>query len=430
MKILFKNAGTLDRGPIDLLTDGAFIHAIAKTGEPIPEAESADRVIDCTGRLMMPGLYNCHTHAAMTLFRGYGEDLPLQRWLEERIFPAEDLLTDRAVYDASLWAIAEMLKNGIVSFTDMYFFCENTARAVEETGIKANISRSLVSFDPDADLYSDSRFLEAKSLFEHWHETAGGRIKIDMALHAEYTNVERYCRQAAEFTASIGARMHIHLSETQKEHEECKARRNGRTPAAFFCDCGLLDSPTTAAHCVWVSEEDMDILHDKRVFVAHNPVSNLKLGSGVMPLSRMRTHGVDIALGTDGAASNNTLDILKEMYIAAILHKGVERDPSTPSASYMIEAATRTGARSQGRDDCGLLKPGCRADLILLDLTAIHNIPCYDPAYAAVYSANASDVRLTMVDGRILYENGEFTTIDMEKLRSDMRYTCANYFKA
>ncbi len=427
MNILLKNA---------LLSDGS-IGCAATTGKRIAYigAEAGltadtrfDEVIDCGRSLLLPGLYNCHTHAAMTLFRGYGEDLPLQSWLNDRIFPAEDRLTDEAVYVASLWAIAEMLRGGIVSFSDMYMFCPQTARAALETGIKANISRSLVSFDPDADFRTDFRFLESKSLFEAYNGADDGRILIDMSLHAEYTNVGRAVEFLSDYAAQVKTGMHVHLSETEREHAECIAR-HGVTPARFFADRGAFDVPATAAHCVWVSAEDRALLAEKGVSAAHNPTSNLKLGSGVMPLPAMLRAGVNVTLGTDGAASNNTLDLFKEMHLAAILHKGVEHDTTNTPAAEILRMATANGAIAQHRPDCGRLEAGCRADLILVDMDSINNIPSYDPIYTAIYSARSTDVRLTMADGKILYRDGEFTTIDFEKLKQDMRDVCARYFQ-
>ncbi len=426
MKILLKNATTLSGKNCDFLTDGKYI---SKIGENI-DGSDCDRVIDCKNKLIMPGLYNCHTHAAMTLFRGYGEDMPLDRWLNEKIFPAEDLLTNESVYVASELAAAEMIKNGIVSCTDMYFFCDQTVKAFSEAGIKANIGRSIVSFDENADVKNDSRVLESLRLFNEYHNFADGRIKIDMSLHAEYTNTERMSRYVAEKAKEIGANIHLHLSETEKEHRECMERRGGRTPAQFFRDCGVFDVRTTAAHCVYVTEEDIGILKEYGVTVAHNPVSNLKLGSGVMPLSAMNRKNVNIALGTDGAASNNTLDIMKEMYIAAILHKGIERKPEAHKAGEFIKMATENGARAQGRDDCGALEEGKKADIILINLDDINNIPTFDMSYTAVYSAGSSNIAMTMIDGNILYENGEFKTVDIEKIKYDMRCVCGNYFKA
>lgn len=424
MKILFKNAELIGVGTANVVTDGKYISYIG-TAE---YTEKCDRVIDCKDKLMFPGLYNCHTHAAMTLFRGYGEDMPLTEWLNGCIFPAEDLLTSHAVYTASQLAIAEMIRGGIISFSDMYFFCDDTARAAAETGIKANLSRAVMSFDENIDMSTDVRFAEGKALFERWHNTSEGRIKIDMAIHAEYTNKERACRAVAEYAAEKSIGLHIHLSETENEHRECVGR-HGKTPARFFADCGCFDVPVNAAHCVWVDDDDMILMADRGVTAVYNPVSNLKLGSGIMPMKKMLDYGVRVALGTDGAASNNTLNILKEMNIGAILQKGITGDPAGIKADHIIEAATKNGAIAQGRQNCGLLAVGNYADIILIDLTALNNIPYYDLRHTVMYSASAENVTLTMVDGNILYENGEFTTIDEEKLKYDMRHECGNYFK-
>ncbi len=430
MRILFSNITTLNEQGIAkdaqyVAVDGTTITYI---GEQKPEG-AFDRTIDGKHRLLMPALYNCHTHAAMTLFRGYGEDLPLQSWLFDRIFPAEDRLTSKSVYDASLLACAEMIRNGVVSFTDMYFFCESTANAVIESGMKANISRALQAFDPAVTKETDHRFHEAVALYENLHNAADGRIKIDMAIHAEYTMMAPHvCVYATEFALEHGLGMHIHLSETEKEQLECMERREGKTPARFFYDLGVLDARTTAAHCVWVTDEDLALLREKNVYVAHNPISNLKLGSGILPLSNVKKHGVNVVLGTDGAASNNRLDILREMNTAALLQKGRDRVCDTMCAADFIPMATVNGADAQGRGNCGRLQVGCRADLILLDLDAHNNIPMYDPTATVLYSATANDVCMTMVDGKILYENGTFTTLDMEKVKYHMRDTVAHYF--
>lgn len=411
------------KDPLDVAVEGAYISAI---GANLPTGPS-DQRIDGRGDLMLPGFVNTHCHAAMTLFRGYGEDLPLSRWLNERIFPAEDRLTDESVYWGSMLAIAEMLRNGVTSFSDMYFFCPATVRAVLETGIKANISRSLVSFADGIRLNEDSRFREAAALADEFHGAGEGRVRIDFSLHAEYTNRPDYCAAVGEYAAARGLGMQIHLSETEEEHAACIAR-HGKTPAAFFAEFGVFAAPTTAAHCVWVTDEDIEILRANGVTVAHNPTSNLKLGSGVMPLRSLLDAGVNVALGTDGAASNNTLDILRELRLAAILHKGVNRRADLITAAEMLPLATVNGARAQGRGDCGRIALGARADLILLDLSTPHNIPVYDLNAAVAYSAESSDVRLTMVDGRILWANGEYTSIDIDRLRREAGRVIAHYF--
>ena len=428
MKTIIKNATLLAEtgygaGNWHVTVENKRITSITKE---LPDLTGAE-VIDAKGNLLMPGFYNAHCHAAMTLFRGYGEDLPLQRWLEERIFPAEDRLNRENVAVATKLAIAEMLKGGIVSFSDMYMFQDVVADVSLETGMKANLSRSLVSFSPDANIADDYRFAEAKALVEQYQNCGDEQIKVDFSLHAEYTNVPNYIAQVSEYTKANGLRMHLHVSETEKEHNECIARHQ-KTPTKLFYDLGALDTPTLAAHCVWVNDEDIAILAEKGVSVVHNPISNLKLGSGVMPLNKLLDAGINVCFGTDGVASNNRLDILREMQTAAILHKGIMLDPTATTASQMPRLATRNGALAQGRVDCGEIRIGARADLILIDRTSIHNMPCFDDYAMLCYSAERSDVLMTMVDGRILYQNGTYTLIDEERLHYDAQKVFAHYF--
>lgn len=408
---------------VDVAVDGAYITAI---GANLP-VEAGDKTVDGRGDLLLPGLVNTHCHAAMTLFRGYGEDLPLSRWLNERIFPAEDRLTSESVYWGSMLAIAEMIRGGTTSFSDMYFFCPETARAALESGIKANISRSLVSFAEGMKLSEDPRFAEAVALADEYHGAGDGRIRVDFSIHAEYTNKADYCAAVGEYAASRGMGMQLHLSETESEHAECIAR-HGKTPAAFFRDLGVFNVPTTAAHCVYVTDDDIAILREYGVTAAHNPTSNLKLGSGVMPLRRLLDGGVNVALGTDGAASNNCLDMFRELRLCAILHKGANRKADITTAAEMLSLATVNGARAQGRSDTGVIAVGARADLILVDLAAPHNIPVYDLDATIAYSAESSDVRMTMIDGRILYADGAYTSIDIERLRREAGRVIAHYF--
>lgn len=419
MKLLFKNAMLLDRRVVYLATENEKITYIGATRP----AGEFDRAIDCRGKLLMSGFYNTHCHAAMTLFRGYGEELSLREWLDTRILPAEDRLDDEKVKYGSLMAIAEMLASGIVSFSDMYFFCDKTAEAVLESGIKANLSRSLVSFEEGMTAKNDSRFLEGVSLAKAYHNADNGRIKIDMSIHAEYSNVESYIRDVSAYTAENGYMMQLHLSETEKEHNECIARR-GKTPTEFFRDCGTFLSPTTCAHGVWLTESDMDILAEVGATVSHNPCSNLKLGSGIARVKTMTERGVNVGLGTDGAASNNSLDFFREMYVASLIAKGASHDPTAGRAADILKIATANGAFSQRRLDCGKLEVGYRADLVLLSLDDVNMIPTYDPIYAVLYAAKAANVRMTVVDGRILYENGVYTTLDIEKIKDNFKRVC------
>lgn len=423
MKILFEKTTVMGHGECYVSVDGERISYI---GQDRP-SEEFDRIIDTRDKLICPGLYNCHTHSAMQFLRGYGEDLPLDRWLNKKIFPAEDRLTKEIVYKSSMLAIAEMIRNGICSFSDMYYFCDQTAEAVGKTGMKANICRSIVSFDPNMDPKEDSRFKESKELYDNYHNSFGGRLKVDFSLHAEYTNVEPMVRFCADYVRGMDTSFQIHLSETENEHKGCIEKYN-MTPTAFFERNGILDTPTTFAHCVWVSDEDMDILKKHNATVVHNPASNLKLGSGVMPLSKMLKKGINVALGTDSSASNNTLDILKELYLAAILQKGIDRDPASIKAEEYVKLATVNGAKCQNRPDSGSIEVGNKADIIMLDVDSVNNIPIFSPVYTLVYSANSSNVCFNMVDGQILYENGEYTTLDEEKVKYEMKELKKSFF--
>lgn len=399
---------------------------ISKICAEIPGGERYDETVDGQGKLLISGFYNSHGHSAMTALRGYADDLPLKRWLFEKIFPAEDKLTDKVIYHATMLAIAEMLESGTVSFSDMYFFMDETARAVIESGIKANLCRGYTSGD-DTDMATDIRFAESKSLVENYNMYDDGRIIAEMCIHAEYTNAEKPIRTIAEYAKEHDLGIQLHASETESEHKEC-IERHGMTPIGWFRHLGVLDVPVTAAHCVWVTPEDMAIMAEKGTSAVHCPISNLKLGSGVMPLELLINAGVNVALGTDGASSNNRLDMIRELQLAAILHKGVMREPTLFPAQSIYEIATLNGARAQRRHDCGAIKEGMRADLVLVDTDSIHNQPLYDTYSMLAYSASREDVLMTMVDGKILYRNGEFKTIDIEKTKAEAKQTLKGFF--
>lgn len=425
MSILLKNVHLTEKygydGSVNILVDGGYIKYIGK------EVLTADKVIEGNGNLIIPGFYNAHSHSAMTLFRGFGDDLPLDVWLNTKVFPAEDYLTDEKVYYGAMLSCAEMLRGGIVAFSDMYMFMDSVARAVSDVGMKANLARSIVSFDENVDMENDFRMRESHEFAKKWHNANNGKIKVDMSLHAEYTNVEKCARYVADYAKENNYRMQIHLSETKKEHDECIKKR-GMTPTEFFNNAGVFDVPTTCAHCVYLSESDMDILAKKGAFIAHNPVSNLKLGSGIMPYSTVKKHNVNIALGTDGVASNNRLDMIRELQFAALIHKGNERNAAATCARDIIDSATKIGALSEGRDDCGEIMVGYKADMVMIDMNAINNIPLFSYESALAYSAKTEDVIMTMVDGDILYNNGEYTTIDKERLVHTFRDIAEHYY--
>ena len=415
MTTLIKNAICLDifgdSKVLNVLVDG---NKVKYVGMDIPEGKFDDE-IDGTGCILAPGFVNAHCHTPMTLLRGIGSDCPLDVWLNDHIFPAEDKLNTELAHIGTMNAIAEMIRGGITSFTDMYFFCDAIAESVIQTGMKANISRSIVSFDPAEESSKNFRVSETETLIKDYHNVGDGRVKIDVSIHAEYTNTERMCRYAADLAKNYGVGMQIHLSETAKEHNECIERR-GMTPTAFFEACGIFDVPVNAAHCVWLTDRDMEIMARHGATAVHNPRSNLKLGSGVMPYDRMKKAGVNIALGTDGSASNNKQSLIEEMQLAAILHKGISRDATVIPAAEVLLAATEGGALSQGREAATKICEGMTADLVLINCDRPGVSSVEDPVSTLVYASDRTDIVMTMVDGRILFDHGEYNTIDIEKI--------------
>lgn len=424
MRTLLKGADILLRKENGYETlHGAYLGVdeakIDYIGEEKPE-KAYDLEKDMSGRLLAPGLINCHSHIAMTLMRGIGSGLPLQDWLFKAIFPIEDKLVREDIAAASRFALIEMIAGGTTSFSDMYFFPEETVWAVEEAGIKANLNRCVQCFDENQTVEQNTQIPQSVELFEKYHNAENGRIRIDFSIHAEYTCKPHIVRAYSELCKAHGGRMHIHLSETQREVDECIARY-GKSPVAWFEELGTLDSPTAAAHCVAVSDEDIAILKRYGVNVIHNPTSNLKLGSGFAPVRKLMDAGINLALGTDGAASNNNLDMFEEMHLADIMPCGYRHDPTEVSSAEVLDMATVNGARLQGRSDTGVLAVGKKADIIALDLDKPHLYPNFDTPALLTCAAHSSDVVLTMVDGKILYENGEYKTLDREKVFYEAR---------
>ncbi|MCL2367373.1 MAG: amidohydrolase [Oscillospiraceae bacterium] len=380
------------------------------------------------GHLLIPGLYNLHTHSSMVLMRGVGSDLPLDRWLEEKMFPVEAKLVDADISVGTRLAMLEMLASGVVSFSDMYMSPQISAAEIERTGMKVNFSKAIVALDHSIPHDENAHFIESLAFYDSCGGSmANDRIKVDFGIHAEYTSHEAIVRRYGEECKARGAIMHLHLSETQKEHRECKVR-HGKTPARWFYDLGIFENPTVAAHCVAIEPGDIELLASCGVTAVHNPSSNLKLGSGFMPLPAMLERGVKLAIGTDGAASNNNLNLFEEMHLASIIHKGYMNDPTVLSPTQLLSMATLAGAAAQGRENCGALKVGYKADIAAIDLDRPHLIPMHDIPAALTYSAQASDVTMTMVDGKILYENGEYLTIDAERVRHDVKQSMGRLF--
>lgn len=403
-------------------TKGSFITYLDSK-----EPENADKYgevyADTSGKLFIPAFYNAHAHNAMHLMRGYGENLSLMNWLNNRIFPFEDKIIYEDIYHATLASCAEMLKFGIVSSSDMYFFPMAAGRAYAESGLKANFSATFTCFD-DTPLKEMPSYKTALELMEEFGGFKEERLKPAFSLHAEYTSNERFVKELAVAAAEVGSLMHVHISETAGEVADCRKRHENRSPVRYLADCGLLDLPTTAAHCVHIDDEDIAILKEKNVSVASCPVSNLKLASGVCPAVKLLDAGINLALGTDSVASNNNLNILEEIKLFSILHKGIENDPTIIMPSQSIYAATRAGALSQCRDDCGYLKEGFRADIAVIDVSGIHMQPHHNLLNNLVYSACGGDIVMTMADGKVLYEKGEYKTLDIEEITFHTEKIC------
>ena len=412
--MLFKNISILDENfeVRQNMYVGVGAGIIEYIGTEAPEKDYG-RTYEGRGRLLMSGFYNSHGHSPMSLMRGYGENMALQDWLNKKIFPFEDKLTSEAVYWATLLTMAESMRFGIVSTSDMYYFIDDMVRATSKAGMKANISRAIVNFG-DEDVWKLPSMQEMKRTFEEYHNTEEGRIKMDVSIHAEYTSNPLAVREVSLYGKEVGARMHIHVSETESEHAECK-RKYSLTPLQYFDSLGALDIPATAAHCVWIEGDDFDVLKEKNVTVASNPVSNMKLASGVCNVPELLKRDINVAIGTDSVASNNSLNFFEEMKVFAMASKMMYRDPTAVTPTQTLRAATRGGALGQGREDCGLIKEGFKADLIVLDIDTPNMYPVHDMKNNLVYSASGTDVLLTMVDGKVLYENGEYMTIDIEK---------------
>jgi 5-methylthioadenosine/S-adenosylhomocysteine deaminase len=368
----------------------------------ITELDLRDRPAAGARRVVLPGLVNCHGHTAMTLVRGLGGGLPLQRWLEEAIFPVEAKMKPEDVRAGAVWGVMEMLAGGTTAVADMYDFPGEMGVALLESGMKGRICRVGLSFIP-------GRLEDCVTSTREWNGWISREIRRDVlddiSIHSEYLTDEKFCRALAQANRELKRPLHVHVSETRREHEECIAR-HGKTPIAYLADTGILDCGGYAAHCVWCTDDDFKIMAEKGVSLVHNPTSNMKLGSGFARIPRAMELGVNVALGTDGCASNDNLDMFEEMHIASLVHKGLNLDPTVLSAWEVIEMATKNGAKALGLANTGEIAVGKAADLCVVDLDAVHLAPAIDIPNLVVNSMGAGDVAMTVIDGRVVYEKG------------------------
>ncbi len=393
---------------------------IAYVGSTEPEdAASYGERYDGSQKLLMPALYNDHAHAPMVLLRGYAENLPLQAWLEQKCWPFEAKITPEDNYWAMKLACAELARYGGVSFSDMYYATRERAQAVTEAGMKANLCEGLLAFEPKPfSEYPQCALNE--ELVAELHGSANGRIRIDYCIHGEYTSNPQVCTEVAAIAQDKGLRVHLHASETEKEVAECRERHQGMSPIQYFDSIGVLTGDVVAAHCVWIDDDDIALLAKRGVAVANCPASNMKLGSGFAPIPELLEAGVAVTLGTDGMASNNNHNMFQDMYLMGLIYKGFTHDPAVVEPAQVLRAATRAGALSQGRLDCGLVKEGMKADLCVLDTSGPQWCPMTAAEYNLLYAGDGSDVVLTLCDGEVIYREGQWLTIDIEEAKAEV----------
>ena len=386
----------------DILVEGNRFSRIAPCGTL--ELTGPCEVLDCSGMAILPPFYNTHTHAAMSLLRGYADDMPLQKWLQEYIWPFENDMTAADIRKGSRLAVREMIKTGTVFFSDMYFDIEETIDVVREYGMRAAIGVTFV------ESHSKSQQAEKLDLLEHWTDPTGGLISLTVAPHAIYTVGPEMLVRCADTARRLGFKLHIHLSETLQEVNDC-LKEHGTTPVRYLDSLGVLGDNVIAAHVVHVDPEEAAILAERGVTVSHCPCSNMKLSSGVFPYKMLREAGCRITLGTDGDSSNNNLDMREEMKFAALLAKVSSGDPQVMPAHEALEMATRNGALAFGID-AGVIAEGRLADAILVRLDDERMQPLHNLVSNWVYSAGSSCVDSVLCNGRILMKNRTLTVGD------------------
>ncbi len=383
-------------------------------------------MIDAGGQFLLPGLINAHTHVGMSYFKATAAAMELFKWLEWGWFYIERMDEDD-IYWAAMLACMEMIRAGVTTFSDMYFSEKVIAKAVEQTGIRACLSESIMEPAGGMEMKKgvDAQLAYARSFFEEWHGAANGRISVMMAPHSPYACSADVLTQIAGLADELGARLHIHLSETEAEVRQAYESW-GMSPPAYLNSLGLLDAPMTAAHCVHLSDDDIALVDRPTFGVSHNPAANLKLQSGIAPVPQMIGKQLAVGLGSDGNGSNDVIDILKDVYLASILHRWTEAQHPTRTCLAM---ATREGARSLGLgDQIGSLEVGKKADMILVSPDSARSMPVHEPHDTLALTCHGDDVTTTIVDGRILMQDGRFLTLDAGEVLAQARERAARIF--
>ena len=370
----------------------------------------ADEVINAEGKVLIPGLVNTHTHLSMTLMRGLADDIPLNKWLNNHIWPVEAELNGEYCYAGALLACAEMIKSGTTCFNDMYFFMDHVARAADEAGLRGVLSHGMIDFGNEDK--RNQEFKESIRIIKKCHNTGEGRIKVAFGPHSPYTCSQKLLEKVKIESAKYGVGIHIHVSETQKEVSDV-LKAHGKRPFEYLDDIGFLGSEVTAAHAVWLSDSEIDIIKQRDVKISHNPSSNMKLSSGVSPVAELLRKGVCVSMGTDGSASNNNMDLLEEIKIGALLQKVTTMDPTVLTAEKVFKMVTIDGAESLGLEkQIGSIEVDKKADLALVDMRTPQLTPFRNPISHLVYSANGGNVDTVICNGEILMENRELLKLD------------------
>ncbi len=422
--ILITNGIVLTMNPERKRIDKGAVAVIGSKIAAVERSEffldwTAARVIDAKGGIIMPGLINTHTHAAMTCFRGLADDLPLMNWLHDHIFPAEAKLTPDMVYSGALLACAEMILSGTTCFCDMYLFEDKVAEAAKSAGMRAVVGEVLYDFPSPNYGPIEAGFRYAEEMIRKWQ--GDSLITVATEPHSPYLCAPELLKTAAEMSRVHQIPLIIHVSETQSEVAQIQ-EKYGCTPVAHLANLDVLGPNLLACHCVALSDHDISLLQQTDTKVSHNPESNMKLASGIARVPELLKAGVCVGLGTDGCSSNNNLDLFSEMDMAAKLHKVSTLDPTVMDALTVLEMCTCQGAKALGLEKiCGSLEPGKQADIIVIDMNRPHLIPMYHPESHLVYSARGSDVVTSVIDGKVVMENRHLLTLDAEKVMADVR---------
>ncbi|MBS7258500.1 MULTISPECIES: amidohydrolase family protein [Methanobrevibacter] len=392
---------------------------IAEISSQIDES-NASKIIDATGKIVIPGLINTHTHLSMTLFRGLADDLSLDSWLNDHIWPMEANLNGDFCYIGALLGAVELIKSGTTTFSDMYFYMEDVARAIDEAGIRAVLSYGMIDFGDE-----EKRKNEIKAnleLFEACDGMADGRIKVFFGPHSPYTASEELLIKVRELADEYNMGIHIHVSETQKEIEDVSSQK-GLRPFEYLDKIGFLGPDVVAAHSVWLSDNEIEIIKKNNVKISHNPCSNMKLASGVAPVSKLIENDICVSIGTDGASSNNNLDLIEELKTASLLQKVSTLDPKVLNSDEAIAMGTIKGAEALGLEsEIGSIEVGKKADIVLIDTNSANMVPDSSSLSSnIIYSANGSNVDTTICDGKILMENKKLTILDEEEIYAKAR---------